>query len=121
MTPWPWPGDSPLDQARRIAHSYRQELHAADPARCAALDEQFATYGQGWVAPQVAHVDLDDEVTIDEAADLIGLSAYAVYKWVSRDGKLTARQGSDGRLRVVARDVLAVHARHRKQRAARRS
>jgi hypothetical protein len=120
VTAWPWPGDTPLDQARRVAQSYRAELHDVDPDRCAELDERFAAYGQRWVAPTVAHIELDDEVTIDEAADLVGLSAYAVYKWVSRDDKLRARQGADGRLRVVARDVLAVHAQHRKRRARRR-
>jgi hypothetical protein len=120
VTAWPWPGDSPVDRARRVAQSYREALVTADPRRCAALDAWCAAHGQHWVAPTVAHIELDDEVTIDEAADLIGLSAYAIYKWVSRDDKLRARQGADGRLRVVARDVLAVHAQHRKRRARQR-
>lgn len=123
--PWPWRGDSAVDRARRVAQSYRAALADADPARCAALDAEMARLGQEWVRPVLAHVDLDDFVSLARAGELVGLSKDAVYKWtVARGGRppmLSARRSDAGALTVCIRDVLRVNAEHRRRRADRRA
>ena len=64
---WPWPADSPLDRARRVARSYRELLLAQLPDACRALDEEMIRRGQGWVLPQVDPYDPSELLTADEA------------------------------------------------------
>jgi excisionase family DNA binding protein len=113
---WPWPGDSQLDRARRTARSYRDALQQADPAAVVDLDKQLIDdYGQTWLAPTALTLDLDDWITISEAAELVGLTKGAVYQWLHRR-QLKGRKGPDKRLRVQAVDVLAVNRQQRQQR-----
>lgn len=118
--PWPFPGDTALDRARRIAQSYRAELVAADPAAAGVLDARALAYGETWIVPQLATVDLDDLVTVDEAAELVGKTPAAIHKWITRDKRLEATTDASGRLRVRAGDLLDVHAEMRRKRAGRR-
>jgi len=116
--PWPWPGDSALDKARRTARSYREALLTADPQACAHLDAQMTACGQRWLVPTPAHTQLDDFVTLDIAGEHVGLTADAVRKWVVR-GKLKAHRDDHNRLTVRLRDALDVNAEHREARARR--
>lgn len=117
VRPWPFPGDSILDRARRVAQSYRNALTAADPALCRLLDESASEVGEGWVVPQLATVDLDDEVTVEQAAELTGRTTACIHKWINRDRRLSARKNRQGFLVVVVRDVLDVSASLRRKRA----
>jgi len=102
--PWPWPGDTATDRARRVAGSYREGLLVADPVACDGLDQRMLRLGQHWVVPRRVVLDLEERVTVDTAADHVGRSPAAVYKWIST-GKLTGHRGVDGRLRVRLGDV----------------
>ena len=102
--PWPWAGDTITDRARRVAGSYREELLVADPPRCDRLDQRMIRLGQHWVVPRRVVLDLEERVTVDVAADHVGRTPAAIYKWIST-GKLTGRRGVDNRLRVRLGDV----------------
>jgi alkylhydroperoxidase/carboxymuconolactone decarboxylase family protein YurZ len=115
---WPWPADTPTDRARRVAQSYRQALQRVAPATTAALDREFSALGETWVAPLLASVNLDEWVTIPTAAEYVGLTPAAVYKWVYR-GRLEGRMGTDRRLRVHLRAALDANAEIRRERATR--
>jgi excisionase family DNA binding protein len=115
---WPWPGDSALDRAKRIAQSYRAELLAADPAACELLDQRAEQVGEGWVRPTLVHVDIDDWVRVDHAAELVGRGRDAIHKWIQR-GKLRAIKDEHGRSTVRVGDVLALSAEVRRRRAER--
>lgn len=115
---WPWPGDTPLDRARRVAASYREALYRHFPDDAMDLDEKFVEWGEIWVAPQLdADVNFEEYVTIDVAAQYVGLSAKAVYAWVYRK-TIDGQKGNDERLRVKLGDVLEESRRLRRKRAA---
>jgi hypothetical protein len=123
--PWPWRGDSAVERARRVAQSYRAALAELDRERCTAIDTQMIRLGQEWVKPLLARIDLDDFVTLARAGELVGLTKDAVYKWTvnrgARPPMLHTRRDDNGQITVCIRDVLRVHAEHRKRRAERRS
>src|SRR5213080_2797387 len=98
---WPWPEDSTLDRARRIALFYRAELAAHAPEACDVLDRSARQFGEAWVVPQSATVDMEDEVTVEHAAELVGRTTAAIHKWINRDGRLNSRRDKQGRLLVV--------------------
>lgn len=115
--PWPWPGDTPTERARKIAAGYRELALRQDPEAVARLDEQATVYGEGWIVPPLALAQLDDEITVEHAGQLVGRSPSAIYNWIRRDSRLTARRLPDGGLRVRAGDVLDVDAELRQRRA----
>lgn len=115
---WPFPGDSALDRAKRIAQSYRAELMAADPATCELLDGRAKAVGEGWVIPTLISVDVDDWVRVDSASELAGRSKDAIHKWIQR-GKLKSIKDEYGRATVRVGDVLDVVAEYRRERARR--
>ncbi len=115
---WPWPGDTPLDRARRAALSYRQALLERYPDAAMELDDQFTGWGEHWVSPAIEHIDLESWVTIDVAASHVGLTAKAVYQWVY-NGDLPAKKCNDKRVRVKLMDVLDVNRDLRQRRALR--
>ncbi|SKM81632.1 Uncharacterised protein [Mycobacteroides abscessus subsp. massiliense] len=106
-----YPGDSPVDEARRIARSYRRTaeilveyLAYLDPdhealSAVADLDRQWQDQGRYWMVPMVNQPDDDDLLTATDVAALVHLSAAAVRQWNSR-----ARQGKDGVLAVETPD-----------------
>ena len=119
MTGWPFHGDTPLDRARRVAASYRQALLDRYPDAAFALDDQFTDWGETWVAPTLEpDLDLEAWVTVDVAADHVGLTVKAVYQWVYRSW-LDSKKCNDGRIRVRLGDALDVNAGLRKKRAGR--
>lgn len=100
-----------------MARFYRAELNAHAPEACAILDQSAKDFGEGWVVPQLMTVDLDREVTVEHAAELVGRTPAAIHKWINRDQRLTARRDDKGRWLVVVRDVLDVNADLRRKRA----
>ena len=111
---WPYPGDSPVARARRVALAYRTVLLQVDEAACRALDERMFGWGQSWVAPQIAVVQPDDWLPSTLAADLAGVEAATVRRWRLR-GRIEGRWRA-GRWEYRAGDVIAVLAAIRRRR-----
>lgn len=115
--PWPWPGDTPLDRARRVARTYRDALRRTDRELCAQLDQRTRDLGQQWIAPTTLAYDLDDQLTADEVAELCQVKPDTVRVWRYRG--LPTVDTPDGRRYRVA-DVLNYHAQRRHQRSHRK-
>lgn len=120
--PWPFPGDTDVDKARRVARDYRGALADVAPDVCAQLDDAARRLGQAWVAP--AHADLDLEATLTPArlAEYLAgeVTANQISQWGSRN-KIPRRVDRDGHTVYRVRDVLDELARQRRARAERQS
>jgi len=75
---WPWPGDTPLVRARRVAIAYRARLLKADRAACDEFDAKLAEWGQTWIAPRLVTVDDCSVLGPAEAAEFLGVSVAEV-------------------------------------------
>jgi excisionase family DNA binding protein len=82
--PWPFPADTALARARRVAQSYRSALQLVDPVGCQRLDEQMIRFGQRWVAPTVVVYGDDDWLTAEQVADYAGVRLSTAYEWRTR-------------------------------------
>lgn len=119
-TDWPWPADTSLDIARRLLQSYRQALMSIDPESCRLIDVHAATVGQGWVAPKVETVDLDDLVVAADAAALAGVTVQVIRQWAYR-GYIPRHHAAGHPTRHRVGDVLDHVAKVRRERAQRRT
>ncbi len=105
VQPWPWPGDSREDRAKRVAQSYRQLVfditqgRIEDPAgELYRLDRQWAGYGIHWTTTPDEAIDelgLDDWQTAADLAHLIHHTPADIYRWARR-GHITQRVSADG-------------------------
>lgn len=84
-TRWPFPGDTQLDRARKIAQMYRTRLRALNTDACDDADRTAAEFGETWVTPQLAVVDDADAITGDEAADLVNVTEDVIRQWACTD------------------------------------
>ena len=123
--PWPWPVDTPLDRARKIATMYRRHLLTAAPAVCASLDDTCGGFGETWMLEKPDLIEPDDEVTTAEAAELAGVPIERIRKWACADNPekpgvpLLPRFKRRGRERTYrSADVLAAAATIRRWRHA---
>ena len=118
--PWPFPGDTPLDRARRCAYEYRNALLKLAPQAVRAIDEKLTALGEPWVAPQPVELDLDAEHRPRQLSELLGgtPTEETIRQWRSR-GHLADRRDGDGRPVNTARDVLDHQAKLRIARAER--
>jgi hypothetical protein len=114
---WPWPGDTELAIARKIAIAYREHLRAMARDRCDALDDVMRHYGQTWMLAKPVLYDDTDQVTTAQAAELVSRRPQIIRKWATtphptRPGEmLLPRFGWDGRSRTyLAGDVRAAAA-----------
>lgn len=82
--PWPWPHDTALARARRIAQSYRAVLEDVAPEACHELDEQMYRYRVRWLAPSISIYDDDDWLSAEQVADYAGVSLKCAYEWGKR-------------------------------------
>jgi hypothetical protein len=101
---WPNEKDRPVDRARQVAAEYRRALAIADPDACAAIDSAAVAAGETWVSPTVAIHDLDDLVSVADAAEMCARSVRWVYAWIAKDR--TNRVKGDSPTRVRIGDVL---------------
>lgn len=108
MTTWPWPGDTALDRARRIARSLLALLPDTEQPLWAA---RAAALGETWLSDQLLRWTIDDIVSTKEAADIVQIGASTIRKWHSA-GHLTAV--ARGRYRVG--DVIDCSAERRRRR-----
>lgn len=108
---WPWPGDTALDRARRIANSLLQLLPESDRERHVATARQL---GETWLGGDLLRWTVDDVVSTADAAGIVHVQASTIRKWHSEPGGL--RNCGRGRYRVG--DVLEYAAVKRRRRAA---
>lgn len=111
---WPWPADTGLDRARRVAQWYRHALGERAPGVCEQIDEMARRFGQTWALPTTqVYVD-DDLLTAELAADLMHVQRRTIYHWRERGLRVTSTP--DGpRYRV--RDLTEFDAHRRRKRA----
>jgi len=115
--PWPWPADTQLERARRIAASYRTALLSVAPDLCAQLDAKAVELGQGWVKPLETDIaDLDEMLSAEQIAGILFVEPRTVRMWGYR-GHIE-RLDDDGKPRYRLRDVLDYQARTRLERTA---
>lgn len=100
---WPWPGDSNLDRARRVARNYRERLQEVAPDECAQLDRTHRDWGQRWMLPQRIYAQLDDVLDVDNAAEYCQVAVKTIYEWRRRGlPHVDTPEGS----RYVVRDLV---------------
>ncbi len=121
--PWPWPVDTPLDRARKVAGMYRQHLLTAAPAVCAGLDDTVRGFGEDWLLEREQAIEPDRELTTAEAADLVRVPIKRIREWAcathpdDRAQPLLPRFKMRGRERTyLAGDVFAAAAAMRRWR-----
>lgn len=120
VVPWPFPGDSELDKRSRIARDYRNELHRFAPEHCERMDKAARDLGQGWVAPELVRFDLNDWITVRQAADYLIVSESTIRKWIKQEPpKLDVIVGADGVQRVRVGQLMEVQRDQRERRARR--
>jgi hypothetical protein len=113
---WPYPGDSPVVVARRVALAYRARLAESDPDACAALDKRLTLWGQGWAVSKLVTFSLDDWLNPRQAAEVASIEVHSIAQ-LRRSGRLPGRW-RNGTWEYRYRDVLALSTvkRHRKRR-----
>lgn len=84
---WPYPGDSPLAIARKVAIAYRTHLRSIAPHLCDQLDDTMRTYGQTWVVPTLVTVPDDATLTAAQAAEYLHVSVARI-RSLRREGRL---------------------------------
>jgi hypothetical protein len=108
-TRYPFPGDSPVVRARRIANAYRHDLQKADPDACARRDAQILGWGERWVVPEAVIYKDDDWITAAQAADLACVSADTIGQ-LRRRGRLMGVRRADGKgYEYLAGDIYALN------------
>jgi hypothetical protein len=78
---WPYPLDTDLDKAHKIANMYRSRLRALDLDACNLLDDTVTAFGETWMLDKPEIVDPDREVTTRQAADLAQVHPDTIRKW----------------------------------------
>lgn len=102
IKPWPHPGDSREDKAKRVALSYRQLVEDITQGRCYdpaddlyRLDQRWAAYGIHWPNPPLDHIEPDEWLTAADVAHLADRTPADIYRWARR-GNIQQRASADG-------------------------
>lgn len=117
--PWPWPKDTPLQRARKIALAYRSALYAAAPEECRRLDDRAITLRQGWIAPVELPADAADGNVLDAILSDLDIEhfwripASTVRSWARR-GLIERQYMRGNRVGYRVGDVLDAQARTRR-------
>lgn len=124
VTPWPWPGDSREDRAKRVALSYRQLVFDITQGACHdpsgelyRLDEHWASLGVHWPRPNPIPVDVDEWLSAADLAHLTDRAPADVYRWARR-GCIQQRAGADGAPEYLLRSALEYQRQQRERRTA---
>lgn len=117
---WPYPGDTPLDRARRVATTYRAALAQLNPQRAAEIDAEMTRLGEPWIAPQPDTLNLDDEYSPRDLSEHLGgvPTEATIRQWRTR-GWLPDRRDDNKRPVNTPREVLDRQAEQRLARAER--
>lgn len=98
---WPFPGDTPLVRARKVAQMYRARLRALDPAACDEADATARQFGETWVEPRLVTTMDDDLLDPADAADFLCTSTANIRR-LRLAGRLNGRETAEGwRYRVA--------------------
>lgn len=103
---WPFPGDSPLVRARKVAQMYRAALGAANRDMQRQCDDTAASFGETWVVPRVLTATDDGVLGPADAADFLGVTTARI-RSLRAAGRLPGIQDGDGWLYRVS-DLLAL-------------
>lgn len=87
---WPFPGDSALARARRIALAYRAALQDLDLGKSHDMDHLFRRWGETWTAPRLIVWNDDDELRAEDAAEVLCTTSNAIGN-LRRSGRLAGR------------------------------
>lgn len=68
---WPYPGDTPLVRARKVAHMYRALLRTLSSDACDQADATARQFGEAWAVPRVLTALDDDLLDPANAADFL--------------------------------------------------
>jgi hypothetical protein len=79
MTTWPWPGETPLERARRIANSLLALM--PDPDERAGYIAIARRYGETWLGENLILHDDTDVVSTAEAADIAYVRPGTIRRW----------------------------------------
>ncbi len=128
--PWPWPGDTYEDKAKRVGQSYRGLVQSIAQGRCDdpagdlhRLDEHWKELGQAWIIPRYVEMDYDEWLS---AADIVVAFAHlktltegqirnwAYHKRKGRDG-IIEQPDHDGRPTYNVGDVMSFIVRQRRK------
>ncbi|KIU18312.1 hypothetical protein [Mycolicibacterium llatzerense] len=103
--PWPWPGDSREDKAKRVARSYRDLAERLTHGRVDnpgaelyLLDQYWAEYDVHWQHEERIDIleDRDDEwMPARDLAHAVDRDRKDIYNW-ARAGHIKQRAGADG-------------------------
>lgn len=103
---WPYPGDSPLARARKVAHMYRAALGAANAAMRDQCDRTAVGYGETWAIPRLITHNDDDLLNPADAADYL-CTTLANIRRLRLAGRLVGHRTDDGwRYRVADLRIL---------------
>ena len=117
---WPWPADTELERARRVARQYREALQHVAPNLARHLDDICTRCGQRWIAAAPVVLDPDELLTTGEVAELRQVRPRTVTKWrLELNPPLPTISTPDG-LRVRVGDLEAWEAGRQRARLARR-
>lgn len=106
--PWPWPGDTPTERARRIATSLLGLLPAEERDRAV---RQARAVGETWLGAQLLRWEPTDVVPTVAAAELAGVSPSTIRWWHSKGWLPNHHRG----FYVVALVLDCAAARHRER------
>lgn len=129
--PWPWPGDSREDKAKRVARSYRALAQRIAQNRCEdpagdlhRLDQHWDELDIHWHIPTpdlITGAAEDDEWwTAPDIAAAIDRDRKDIYNW-ARAGHIRQRCGPDGTPEYSTADVITYNTHLRQRRAKNRS
>lgn len=117
---WPNPADTPLDRARTIARDALTLLARHHPDEANRFRTHVENLGETWITPQPALYDLDDWITLEEAAAHTNGTRDMIYKWTRTHPDLVpTTRDNRGRLLVQLGNVVQMQADQRKRRARR--
>jgi hypothetical protein len=109
--PYPFPGDSREERAKRVAHSYRQLVQDIAQGRCDdpagalhRIDMQWRDVGVYWPCPMPDIYDDDEWLPAPDLAHYFHRTRKDIYNW-ARHGNITQRTGPDGRPEYSVRSV----------------
>lgn len=122
--PWPWPGDTREDKAKRVALSYRGILQRITQGACEdpagdlhRMDEHWAQLGVHWPRPRPdLLIDNEDEwMSAPDLADALDRDRRDIYNW-ARLGHIEQRAGPDGAPEYSVSSVVAYNTKLRQRR-----
>jgi hypothetical protein len=88
---WPYPGDTAVVQARRVALAYRQKLMQFAPFAVEGIDRRMRALGQHWVIAQPVVADPDAWLPAGKAANLAAISTDAL-RALRRAGRISGQR-----------------------------